>query len=139
MCENVQRDARFQEHGGLRQHELVLRRCEEAAGGLCPEEAHGGGARGEGRRDAQRGGGERGCGCLRRGLSVEDVLEPGVLARSGRSGGARPRAPWVGGGVRLRPPSQGAVSCPVPRGARAGSSCATRSLVLGIWSPNLRR
>lgn len=42
-------------------------------------------------RGAAGGGG--GCGCLRWGLSVEDVLEPGVLARSGRSGGARPRAP----------------------------------------------
>lgn len=67
----------------------------------------------------------------------------------GRAGAWRPGSQWtlgrreasgprVGGGVRLRLPSQGAVSCPVPRGARAGSSCATRSLVLGIWSPNLR-
>lgn len=117
MCENVQRDARFQEHGGLRQHELVLRRCEEAAGGLRPEEAHGGGARGEGRRDAQRGGGERGCGCLRRGLSVEDVLEPGVLARSGCSGGARSRAPRSGRGSETQATVPG--GCELPGAQRS--------------------
>lgn len=97
MCENVQRDARFQEHGGLRQHELVLRRCEEAAGGLRPGEAHGGGARGEGRHDAQRGGGRGG------GLWVPQVgPECG-----GRAGAWRPGSQWPLGGREASGPLGG--------------------------------
>lgn len=81
-----------------------------------------------------------GCRCLRRGLSVEDAPEAGILARSGHPGRREALGPWVGGGVRLRPSAQGAASCQMRRGARDGSNCeiATRSLVLGIWSPNLR-